>query len=469
MKPLAKPLGIKDIVRATGAVWCGAREFTAPVHSGQAFFTHICTDSRALTPGCLFVALRGESFDGHDYIPAALAGGAAFALSQAHIDDPRVLRVEDTRRALLAIAGLYRKLIAPKVAAVTGSVGKTTTKEMTACVLESAYKTLKTPANLNNEVGLSQTLFMLEADHGAAMLELGVDGPGQMPQLSLAAAPDVSIVTGIGVAHIANYGELGRRGILDEKMRIRDGMPDGATLLLNGDNDLLQDFEDNRLRILRYGMENPRNDIIAASLRDEGGVTAFDILWQGERYPARLPALGKHNVLNGVAAFVAGVTLGVPPESAAQALANYSPEGMRQRAVERGGYLIVEDCYNASPDSMRAAFATLRDMPCKGKKIAVLSDMLELGQSESQDPYDVGAFAGECELDLLLCTGELSAEYVTGARSKGIETAHCPDKDALFDALMRAARPGDILWFKASRGMRLEEVLNKMYEKMKKE
>ncbi|MCL2857219.1 MAG: UDP-N-acetylmuramoyl-tripeptide--D-alanyl-D-alanine ligase [Oscillospiraceae bacterium] len=465
MKPLSKPLSIREIVRATGAGYCGAREFTAPVHSGQVYFTHICTDTRALTPGCLFVAIKGENFDGHDYIPQALAGGAAFAISHMDSDDPRVLRVKDTRRALLDVAGFYRKMIAPKVAAVTGSVGKTTTKEMTACVLEGAYKTLKTPANLNNEVGLSQTLLMLEENHGAAMLELGVDGPGQMPQLSHAAAPDVSIVTGIGVAHVANYVD-GRQGIFEEKMRIRDGMPNGATLLINGDNDLLQDFGDERLRVLRYGMENPRNDIIAASLQDEGGVTSFDILWQGERYPARLPALGKHNVLNGVAAFVAGVTLGVPPEQAAQALEDYRPEGMRQRAVEHEGYTIVEDCYNASPDSMRAAFATLRDMPCKGKKIAVLSDMLELGPSEGKDHFDVGAFAGECGLDLLLCTGSLSVQYAAGAKSKGIEAAHYSDKNALFDALKQAAHPGDILWFKASRGMRLEELLTKFYREI---
>jgi len=465
MKPLAKPISIREIARATKGVYCGAREFTAPAHSGEMYFTHICTDTRELVPECLFVAIKGDNFDGHDYIAKALAGGAAFALSQVDSDDPRVLRVDDTRRTLLNIAGLYRKKIAPKVAAVTGSVGKTTTKEMTACVLGSAYKTLKTPQNLNNEVGLSQTLFMLEEDHGAAMLEMGVDGPGQMSQLSLAGAPDVSIVTGIGVAHIANYAD-GRQGILKEKMRIRDGMADGATLLINGDNDLLQDFEDSRLRILRYGMENPRNDIMAASLRDEGGVTEFDILWRGERYSARLPALGKHNVLNGVAAFVAGVTLGVPPQSAARALEAYRPEGMRQRAVERGGFTIVEDCYNASPDSMRAAFATLRDMPCKGKKIAVLSDMLELGISEEQDHYEVGSYAGECGLDLLLCTGKLSTQYAVGAKSKGIETAHYPDQDALFDGLMHAARPGDILWFKASRGMRLEELLTKFYREI---
>jgi len=465
MKPLAKPLSISQIAHVTGGCYCAPCEFTGPSHSGYSF-THICTDTRALTPGCLFVALKGDNFDGHDYIQQALECGAAFAVSQKDIGgNPRVLLVDDTRRALLSIAGLYRKMIAPKVVAVTGSVGKTTTKEMTACVLEAGYKTLKTPANLNNEVGLSQTLLMLEADHTAAMLELGVDAPGQMPQLSMAAAPDVSIVTGIGVAHVANYS-TGRRGILEEKMRIRDGMADGAALLINGDNDLLESFGDDRLRILRYGMENPRNDIMAASLRDEGGVTSFDILWGGERYPARLPALGKHNVLNGVAAFVAGVTLGVPHEKAAHALEGYRPEGMRQRAVEHGGYLIVEDCYNASPDSMRAAFATLRDMPCKGRKIAVLSDMLELGATEEQDHHDVGSYAGECGLDLLLCTGKLSERYLAGAGGKGLEAAHYPDKDALFDALKRAARPGDILWFKASRGMRLEELLTKFYREI---
>ena len=447
-----KPINITDIASAIGA----------PLKGNPVTVSDICTDTRTLTPGCLFVALTGENFDGHDYIGQALEKGAAYAISHKEANDPRVLRVADTRRALLGIAGLYRKLINPKVCAVTGSVGKTTTKEMTARVLASAYKTVKTPQNLNNEIGLSQTLFMLEEDTGAAMLELGIDGPGQMAGLSHAAAPDISIVTTIGVAHLAQLGS--REGILEEKMHIRDGMRDGATLLINGDNDLLRDFSDNRLRILRYGFENPANDIRAENLREKYGKTSFMISWGGARYPAQIPAMGKHNVLNAVAAFVAGVHLGVAPEAAAKALESYKPEGMRQKAVKRGGFTVVEDCYNASIDSVQAALTTLGDMPCEGKKIAVLSDMLELGATERQDHYEIGVFAAQCAIDILLCTGQLSEEYAAGAAKAGLTARHYPNQDALLAGILEVARPGDILWFKASRGPRLENVMHKFYE-----
>jgi len=447
-----KPLSIRDIAKAMGAQYTG----------GELFISDVCTDTRALPLGCLFVALTGENFDGHDYISQALQNGAALAVSHKPVEDPRVLQVRDTRLALLDIAGLYRRMINPKVVAVTGSVGKTTTKEMTARVLESAFKTLKTPANLNNEIGVSQTIFMLEKDHGAAMLELGIDGPGQMSQMAIAAAPDMSIVTGIGVAHLAQLGT--REGIREEKMHIRDGMADGAPLLINGDNDLLRDFRDDRLRVLRYGLENPANHVKAENLREKYGKTSFLISWEGGRYPARVPAIGKHNVLNAVAAFVAGVTMGVEPEKAAKALENFRPEGMRQNTVKRNGFTVVEDCYNASTDSMQAALSTLGEMPCEGKKIAVLSDMLEQGETERKDHRELGHFAANCGIDLLLCTGQLAEEYVLGALENGLEARHYPDHEALLKGIKDIARPGDILWFKASRGLRLENVMNKFCE-----
>ena len=447
-----KPIALRDITAAIGV----------PHQGGERMISDICTDTRTLVPGCLFVALTGENFDGHDYIAAALEKGAAFAVSHKDSPDPRVLRVADTRLALLHIAGLYRRMINPKVAAVTGSVGKTTTKEMTARVLASTYKTLKTPANLNNEIGVSQTLFMLEEDHTAAMLELGIDGPGQMSQMSVAAAPDISIVTGIGVAHLAQLGS--REGIREEKMHIRDGMQDGATLLINGDNDLLRDFADSRLRILRYGLENSANDVKAENLREKYGKTGFMITWEGNRYPAQIPAMGRHNVLNAVAAFTAGVHLGVEPEKAAKALETYKPEGMRQKAVKHAGYTVVEDCYNASIDSVQAALTTLGDMPCEGKKIAVLSDMLELGATELEDHREMGRFAAQCAIDVLLCTGELSEQYAIGATMEGLEARHYPDQDALLAGILATARPGDILWFKASRGPRLEIVMQRFYK-----
>ncbi|MGI6404818.1 MAG: UDP-N-acetylmuramoyl-tripeptide--D-alanyl-D-alanine ligase [Oscillospiraceae bacterium] len=445
------PLDIRDLAAAMGAAYDGP---SRPI-------AHICTDTRTLVPGCLFVALTGEKFDGHHYIPKALEQGAAFAVSARPFGDERVLVVEDTRQALLDLAGYYRKKLGLKVVAVTGSVGKTTTKEMAACVLGSAFSTLKTPANLNNEVGLSQTILSLNPSHEIAVLELGVDAPGQMLPLTHCAAPDIGIVTGIGVTHLQQFGT--RQAIGAEKLALGDAMADGAPLLLCGDNDLLAEVEIPRLRVLRYGIQNRANEVKAQNLREEQGATHFEILWDGGVYPAQIPTLGRHNVLNALAGFAAGVLLGIAPAQAAEALGSYAPEGMRQKMVSHKGLTVVEDCYNASPDSMEAALHTLKNMPCTGKRIAILSDMLELGSREEEEHRRVGEIAADCA-DLLLCTGIRSALTVEGARQAGLAQAfHFPDQDSLYQALRQQASGGDVLWFKASRGMHLEHLLQRLY------
>lgn len=445
------PLDIRDLAAAMGAFYDGP---SRPIG-------HICTDTRNLVPGCLFVALVGDKFDGHNYIPEALKRGAAFAVSARPFEDKRVLVVKDTRQAFLDLAGFYRRKLGLKVVAVTGSVGKTTTKEMAACVLGSAFSTLKTPANFNNEVGLSQTILSLDSSHEVAVLELGVDAPGQMPPLARCASPDIGIVTGIGVTHLQQFGT--RKAIRAEKLALADSMADGAPLLLCGDNDLLADVDIPRLRVLRYGIDNPANDVKAQNLREDATSTHFEILWEGGVYPAQIPTLGRHNVRNALAGFAAGVLLGIAPSRAAEALKGYAPEGMRQKVVSHKGLTVVEDCYNASPDSMAAALHTLKSMPCAGKRIAILSDMLELGSREEEDHRRVGTIAAGCA-DLLLCTGSWSALTVEAARQAGLAQAfHFPDQDSLYEALRRQAAAGDVLWFKASRGMHLEHLLQRLY------
>ncbi len=445
------PLDIRDLAAAIGAFYDG------PSHP----VPRICTDTRTLTPGCLFVALTGENFDGHSYIQKALEQGAAFAVSARPLEDDRVLVVRDTRQALLDLAGYYRGKLALPVVTITGSVGKTTTKEMAACVLSSAFSTLKTPANLNNEVGLSHTILSLSPSHEAAVLELGVDAPGQMLPLARCAAPDIGIVTGIGVTHLQQFGT--RDAIRAEKLALGDAMADGAPLLLCGDNDLLAGVEIPRLQVIRYGIHNPGNQVKAQNLREEVDTTFFDIEWEGGVYPACIPVLGRHNVLNALAGFAAGVLLGMAPPHASGALKGYAPEGMRQKVVSHKGFTIVEDCYNASPDSMEAALHTLKSMPCKGKRIAVLSDMLELGSREEEEHRRVGTVAAGCA-DLLFCTGSRSALYAEGANKAGLAQAfHFPDQDSLYAALCRQISAGDVLWFKASRGMHLEHLLERIY------
>lgn len=448
-------LKLSEIVSETDAVFSGQ---DAVIHA-------VSTDTRDLPEGCLFVALKGDNFDGHNYIAQALENGAAFAVSMdnSYSDSDRVLVVGDTRDALLSIARLHRKTLAAKVTAITGSVGKTTTKEMIACVCESTFRTVKTEKNLNNEIGLSKTILALDENCEAAVLEMGSDGPGQITKLSRAALPDIGVVTSIGVSHIESFGS--RENILAEKMSICDGLSSGANLILCGDNDMLKTVKRDGLNIIFYGIENSACAVLAANIHEYSSHTNFEIIWDNNRFDAQIPCLGRHNVLNALAAFCVGLCLDIPPDISVAALKNYRPSGMRQNIVVHNSYTVVEDCYNASPDSMRAAFETLGGLSCAGRRILALSDMLELGKSSADYHFEIGAYAAQCGIDYLICTGELSKNYVDGAKSKNMQNAvHCKDKSAMLETLKDLLKTGDVVWFKSSRGMKLEEVLMKIYE-----
>ena len=426
----------------------------------------LCTDSREVAPGCLFAAIRGERFDGHDFIPEALEKGAVCALAEREGPYPRdrVLLVEDTLRALLDLSAWYRSLFPVKVVGITGSVGKTTTKEMTAAVLSARYRTVKTQGNQNNEIGAPRTLLSIGRDTQAAVVEMGMTGFGQIRDLAMAARPQAGIITGIGVSHIELLGS--RENILRAKLELADCLPDGAPLFLCGDNDLLREVKIPRLSIIFFGLDDPRSGIYGTIESATPLSTSFTIRWEGKEYRASVPGAGKHLVLDALGAFGAGVALGVPPEEAAAALRSYAPAGMRQRVVERGGITVVEDCYNASPDSVSAALDTLRDFPAAGRKVFVLSDMLELGPIGPRCHREAGEKAASCA-GSLFALGELSREAVEGARAAGMEDARFfGGKEELAEALAGYLRPGDLVWFKASRGMKLEEAIEDLYRRL---
>ena len=316
----------------------------------------VSTDSRALPEGCLFLALAGERFNGHDYLAAALQNGAAFAVAQERRADyaaqnGRILYVQDTGRALLELGRAYRGKFSIHCVGVTGSVGKTTTKEMIAQVVSAGYKTLKTEGNLNNEIGLPKTLFGLDRSHQAAVIEMGMEGLGEIATLAAVAQPQIGVITNVGVSHIERLGS--RENILKAKMELADALPDGAPLLLCGDNDLLSGVQMPRLRVTFFGIENPGCAFIAEEIFEQSGETRFTLRHPDGRIPVHLPCMGRHNVLNALAAFAVGRELGISPEDCAQALAGYRPSGMRQKVVDWNGVTVVEDCYNASPDSMQ--------------------------------------------------------------------------------------------------------------------
>lgn len=426
----------------------------------------VCIDTRKITKGCLFICIKGENFDGNDFAEKALEQGAAAVIcnSYAVCGEPAI-RVEDTRKALLALASYYRSKFDIPVVALTGSVGKTTTKEMTALVLSGKYKTLKTHGNFNNEIGLPQVLFKLDGDTQAAVIEMGMNHFGEISALSKAAKPTVGLITNIGVSHIENLGS--REGIFKAKMEILDGLAPNAPLVVNGDDDFLEKIDDIQgHRVWKFGIHN--GDFRAENIRQDEENTSFDIVFSGGRESVLLPTVGIHNVYDALAAFAVGCLLEVDSASAALMLSRYVPEGMRQKLVKTGGVTFVEDCYNASPDSMRAAVDTLLSLEGT-RKIAVLADMLELGGISEQAHRDIGCAVGEAGVDYLLAYGNHSRWMVQGALGKGIRHADFFEtKEAVADALAELIEQGDVVLFKASRSMKMEEVIHSVYDRWEK-
>ncbi len=442
------PLRLKEIAAALGTTCREDREILS-----------ICTDSRKITEGCLFIALVGERFDGHSFVASALEQGAAAAVcSKPVVADGEVLLVEDTGRAFMLLAAYYRSLFSIPVVGVTGSVGKTTTKEMVYAVLSEKYNTLKNEGNLNNEIGLPTTVFRMNADYEAAILEMGMSAFGEISRLSQVAQPNIGIISKIGVSHIEHLGS--REGILKAKLEILDGLKPGAPLVINGDDDLLSTVELTDRRVIRFGIENSRCDYLATDIKQGDKETSFTVVFAGKAQAVTIPTVGIHNVYNALSAFAVGIYLGVSPEQAAQGLSKYVTSGMRQRVSDFGGITVVEDCYNASPDSMRAAVQVLKGMNAKTKAL-VFGDMLELGEISADAHREIGTLAARCGIDRLYTYGDMAALAAETASANGIAFARSfNDKAELAAQLKKDICTGDAVLFKASRGMKLEEVIN---------
>lgn len=430
----------------------------------EAEITCVSTDTRELPKGCLFVALRGERFDGHHFVRQAIEAGAVAAVTEEQIEDCPCLVVEHTGRALLQIGAFYRQKFTPFLVGVTGSVGKTTTKEMIACVLESQFCTLKTQGNLNNEIGLPKTLFGLADCYEAAVIEMGMSHFGEISRLSRTARPTVGVITNIGYSHIENLKT--QEGILQAKLEILDGMTEDAPLIVNGDDLLLEPLKRNLSRpVFTYGMRSERADVRAVEIKRKAQSTTFSIIdKKGNTYPVSLPCAGDHNVMNALAAFCVGRLANIAPEKICEALGRYQTVGLRQNIYSRGAYTIIADCYNASPDSMKAALTVLHDMPCKGRRIAVLGDMLELGEISRQLHTLVGEMVTKCDVDALFCYGKESFYIAQRAAMQKISVFHTEDPKELCRVMRQYMRPRDVILFKASRGMHLEDCIDVIFE-----
>lgn len=438
-----------------------------PQMQAQATLADVCTDTRKIQPGSLFVCLRGERFDGHSFASQAAQLGAAALLVDHPVDaDVPQLVVTDTGKALLQLAGWYRRRFRLPVVGLTGSVGKTTTKEFIALVLGAKYNTLKTQGNLNNEIGVPQMLFRLEDSHTAAVIEMGMNHFGEISRLTRAVAPTVGLITNIGVSHIENLGS--RAGILQAKLEILEGMAPDAPLIVNIDNDMLRTVKLGDRPLLTFAIDDQSADFTATDIAEQGSTTTFTVHHSTFTQPVTIPTVGIHNVYNALAAMAVGYVTGVDPVAAAAALANYVPAGMRQNLVQVGGVQVIEDCYNASPDSMRAALQTLGKLPVH-RRYAVLGAMLELGDYAKEAHTQVGKMAAENGIDGVLAYGADAAYIVEVAKQAGLENARLFDtKEALAQSLAQQVQPGDGVLFKGSRGMHLEDVMHTVYERWEK-
>lgn len=440
---------VSDIAAAAeGKLLCGDE---------NTVITSFITDSREAKAGAMFVPIRGERADGHSYIPAVLEGPAAAAFTDHEIplgEKPLVL-VKDCREALQRAAAWYRDQFDIPIVGITGSVGKTTAKEMVAQALSAQFRVLKTAGNQNSQVGVPITVCGLRKDHTAAVVEMGVSMPGEMARIAGVVKPTCAVMTNIGVSHIEFMKT--RENILAEKARIADYLPPDGALFVNGDDDLLPTLKETMgSRVVTFGL-GPTCDWRAFGLNEADKGTFFTCQSPaGERTELFVPAAGEHNVRNALCAMAVARYLGVPAGDVVRAISAYKAPAMRQQMVEANGLLIIDDSYNASPDSMRSAIDVLSTRPVTGKRAAVLADMLELGDFSQQGHYQVGQYAKERGVELLVAVGPLSREIAAGY-GEGARWFATNQEASAF--LRDALRPGDAVLVKGSRGMKTDEIV----------
>jgi len=424
----------------------------------------VCTDSRTVQAGDLFFALPGERFDGHNFLAEVDKQGAAAVVIErnrkpAQLPACAVVAVDNTRQALGRLGAAYRNDFSPPMIVVGGSNGKTTTKELIAAVLRQKLVTLWSEASFNNDIGVPLTLLRLENSHQAAVLEVGTNHPGELSPLVQMIQPKFGIITNIGREHLEFFGDLA--GVAEEEGALAELLPAGGRLFVSGD-DKWTDRIVSRTQagVVRVGM-NDGSDWCARTVRpDTRGVTfrvdAPHAKFSGEY---RINLLGRHQVVNALFAMAVGKEMGLSREDIQRGLAECLPAKMRLHFYEVGGMRVLDDAYNANADSMAAALETLRDLPCKGRRVALLGDMAELGVHSEAAHAEVGRRAAETGVGQLLAVGKMASVMARGARAAGLNRVmEFADVEAAAGALKTFLRTGDVVLLKASRATRLERI-----------
>jgi len=425
----------------------------------------VCTDSRAIGPGDVFWVLKGDRFDGHAFVePAFEKGGIAAVVDRKWLENGFVpsrvyVPVDDTGTAFLKLASRHaRRFRIPRVG-IAGSNGKTTTKEMVARVMSLKGECHRTVANLNNQVGVPMTLLGINASHHSAVVEMGTSSPGELEPLSRAVLPTCAVLTNIGHEHMEFFKTL--QNVREEELRVTAGLRTGGTLVLNADDPWLQRVRTNaRFKVQTFGIH--KGQVRPSDLAyDENGCASFRV----GRTNFRLGVPGVHNVYNALAAIAVGITHRIPKSRISEALESFQAVEGRMNVVRAHGFRIIDDCYNANPPSVRSALSILAGMSCTGRRIAVLGDMLELGDESADLHRSIGAWASETAVDLLWCVGPLSRDIASQAREKGLSrnrVRHFADKSSLETALLAEIGEGDIVLVKASHGLRLDTLVGRL-------
>ena len=432
------PYSVKQIVSITGGVYCGEPSLmTRPV-------PHIAIDSRKVGADGLYVPIHGQVYDGHLFIESTFANGALLTLSEKDVPFPHIL-VPDTCAALQSLARAYRERFSIPVVGITGSVGKTTTKEMVYSVLSQQYRAYRTEGNLNNQTGVPQAIFGIGPEHEAAVLELGTNHFGEIERLSCMAQPTCCLFTNIGEAHIEFFGD--RRGILKGKLEMLEHMRPNGTVIVNGDDDMLATVSG----AVTYGLDCGC-DVYADGICEDGlSGTSMTVHMDGLSFPVTVREPGRHMIYNALAAVAVGRALSVTVENMQKGVEAYAPLAGRMNIEKLKRFTLLNDCYNANPTSVEASVLVLEK--AQGRRVFVFGDMFELGDAAPALHARIGAFCRAHGVDALLCVGELAKNAADG---------HCaqwfPTVDALQKALPALLQDGDTVLVKASRGMQLERV-----------
>src|SRR5213596_3543477 len=429
---------------------------------GTVVINKISTDSRTIKPGELFVALRGENFEGHDFVEASAKAGATGALVDLNWagnvpNNFALLRATDTQQAYQTLAANYRRSLALKVLAITGSNGKTSTKDFAASVLARRFRVTKTEGNFNNHVGLPRTILEATSRDEIGVWEIGMNHPGEIAALAKIAAPDAAIITNIGVAHIEFMGS--REAIAREKGALAEAVGSQGTVILNADDPFSKGIAARtRAKVVFAGTTT--GAVRAIELRQSADGSEFTIVEGAHRCRAQLPVAGSHMMQNALLAVAAGRAFGLSLEECAAGLAAAPLTKARLQIKEIGGVQFLDDSYNANPESMKAALRTLVELDAEGKRIAVLGEMGELGRESERGHREVGEEAATLGIDQLIAIGKMGKKIAQGARTAGLnKVSSAQSTSEAAKLLSEMAEPGDLVLIKGSRAARTEEVI----------